>query len=69
LWPYKQKLGWRAKSRYDEIGQIMDQFSIEDFTNDKPLSGEFLLGYYCELNYLNKKSSDKETKDGDGDEY
>ena len=69
LSPYKQKLGWRAKSRYDEIGQIMDQFSIEDFTNDKPLSGEFLLGYYCELNYLNKKSSDKETKDGDGDEY
>jgi CRISPR-associated protein Csd1 len=56
LSPYKQRLGRRAMKQHEEISKIMDLFSIEEFTNDKPLKGEFLLGYYCELSYLKNKN-------------
>ncbi len=69
LSPYKQKLGRKAKRRYDELGQVMDMFSVDDFTDDRPLTGEFLLGYYCELNYLAKKPSDKENSGENDNEY
>ncbi len=52
LVPYKQKLGGRASKYYREIESIMDLFEAEDFMNDSPLSGEFLLGYYCQHNYF-----------------
>jgi len=38
------------------IGEVKDLFaSPEDYTNDKPLSGEYLLGYYSQRQKLQKK--------------
>ncbi len=52
LMPYKQKLGGRANKYYQEIGNIMELFEPEEFMDDSPLNGEFLLGYYCQHNYF-----------------
>lgn len=60
LSPYKQKLGHRAKRQTDTIKEIMDVFVFEDFTNDKQLKGEFLLGYYCQLKDLEQKKDDND---------
>lgn len=69
LSPYKQKLGRKANRRYEEIGNILNMFSVEDFTDDRPLTGEFLLGYYCELNDLKTKSLDKQQIGGENNEH
>ena len=37
------------------LGDIHDQFQLEDFVDDSPLSGEFLLGYYCQRQNLRLK--------------
>ena len=42
-----------------EIADVCDLFSRDDFTSDKPLSGEYLLGYYCQKNY--RKSDNTQT--------
>lgn len=52
LAPYKQRLGGRANKYYQEIESIMDLFDPEDFVNDSPLNGEFLIGYYCQHSYF-----------------
>lgn len=54
LTPYKSRLRasekgagflWKRETLLDEI---LCQFQSDDFTNDKELSGEFLLGYHCQ---------------------
>ena len=35
-------------SRKKELGEILEMFDREDYNNNAPLSGEFLLGYYCQ---------------------
>ncbi len=42
-----------------EIQKICDLFSHEDFLNDLPLTGEYLLGYYCQKNYKKPKNPEK----------
>lgn len=41
----------------DEIQQISDLFIHDDFVLDKPLTGEYLLGYYCQKNYRRENTS------------
>jgi CRISPR-associated protein Csd1 len=52
LQPYMQRLQNRRAgflvNRKKELGMVMDAFSPDDFTSEKPLSGEFLLGYHCQ---------------------
>ncbi|MCL5069412.1 MAG: type I-C CRISPR-associated protein Cas8c/Csd1 [Actinobacteria bacterium] len=65
LIPYKARLGGRAQKYKEVIDEIMNKFeTVEDFNNDKPLSGEFLLGYHCQREYLKpsgiKKEGEKE---------
>jgi CRISPR-associated protein Csd1 len=47
LSPYKARLGG-AHYFTGLIDEIMCKFTPEDFNSDKPLSGEFLLGYHCQ---------------------
>lgn len=67
LQPYMQRLqGKRAgflTNRKKELDVVHAAFSPpDDFTNDKPLSGEFLLGYHCQRqDWLNKKETNNET--------
>lgn len=57
LSPYMARLGG-AKYYKDMIDEVMTKFeSIEEFNNDKPLSGEFLLGYHCQRQVLRPKGS------------
>ena len=44
------------------LGEIHQLFSAEDFKNDRPLSGEYLLGYYCQRqDFFTKKNDKQET--------
>jgi CRISPR-associated protein Csd1 len=52
LSPYKARLGYKSKKRQRMIDEVKDLFDLNDFVNDKRLSGEFLLGYSCQREYL-----------------
>lgn len=57
LSPYMSRLGG-AKYYKDMMDEVMCKFDpIEDFTSDRPLSGEFLLGYHCQREALRPKGS------------
>lgn len=60
LSPYMARLGGASyyKSLIDEIMCKFDP--IEDFNSDKPLSGEFLLGYHCQRADIWKKKEGEE---------
>ncbi len=65
LEPYKSRLspkqnGWL----YKELLETMDLFDPDDYTNDRPLSGEFLLGYHCQMSEFRKGSM----RDGEKDD-
>lgn len=64
LIPYKARLGGRAKKYQDVIDEAMNLFEpVEDFTSDKPLSGEFLLGYHCQREALKPKENEPKSID------
>ena len=53
-------------NRKKELNAVSDAFDYDDFISDKPLSGEFLLGYHCQKQYWrNTKSDYNENKKGD----
>ncbi len=62
LQPYMQRLqGTRAgflTNRKKELDAVFADFSPNDFTSEKPLSGEFLLGYHCQKQYWRNTKSD-----------
>ncbi len=61
LTPYKVRLGGKVKARQQAIDEIIASFAPEDFTSDKKLSGEFLLGYHCQRAalYASKNTSEE----------
>jgi len=64
---YMARLGG-AKYYKDMIDEVMNKFDpIEEFTSDKPLSGEFLLGYHCQRQalWLKGSSTDKHESETD----
>src|SRR3990172_875890 len=66
LIPYKARLGGRAKKYQDVIDKAMCLFDpAEDFTSDKPLSGEFLLGYHCQREALKSKKDEPKSFEDD----
>lgn len=66
LIPYKARLGGRSKKYMDAIGEVMNLFDPpEDFTSDKPLSGEFLLGYHCQREDLKPKKEEPQSIEDD----
>jgi CRISPR-associated protein Csd1 len=65
LLPYMQRLqNSRAGflvNRKKELDEVLGYFNSQDFTNDKALSGEFLLGFHCQrLALRNKQETDTE---------
>ena len=41
-------------NRKKELDAVVSSFDIADFALDKPLTGEFLLGYHCQkMHYRN----------------
>ena len=61
LQPYMQRLQQSRAgfltNRKKELDAVISAFDATDFTDDKPLTGEFLLGYHCQrLTYRNKKN-------------
>lgn len=65
--PYMQRLQASAKpslrtflhNQNEELETISSAFVIEDFNNNAPLSGEFLLGYYCQRQKMKQDSAEK----------
>jgi len=58
LAPYKARLGGQSHKRQALIDKVHSMFgSPEDYTSDKKLSGEFLLGYHCQREALRQKGS------------
>lgn len=60
--PYQVKLGTKATYYCKLLDEIASEIDYEDF-NDKPLSGVFLLGFYCQRHdlYKGKKEKDSES--------
>jgi CRISPR-associated protein Csd1 len=52
LTPYKARLGGKSKKRQRMIDDVIASFNDDDFLKDKRLSGEFLLGYHCQREFL-----------------
>lgn len=67
LQPYMQRLqasrtGFLV-NRKKELDEVQSTFVPDDYTNDRPLSGEFLLGYHCQKQaFYNNLKNDKENK-------
>lgn len=52
-----EKWGGFLTNRRKELDEVTASFQADDFTNDKSLSGEFLLGYHCQrMTYRNSQS-------------
>ena len=60
--PYMQRLQVSRtaflNNQREELETIMATFTIEDFNNNAPLSGEFLLGYYCQRQKMKDESAE-----------
>jgi CRISPR-associated protein Csd1 len=55
LAPYKARLGGQSQKRQALIDKVHDMFDPpEDYTSDKKLNGEFLLGYHCQREALRR---------------
>ncbi len=52
LVPYKARLGGKSKKRQRMIDDVIASFNEGDFTSDRRLSGEFLLGYHSQREFL-----------------
>ena len=62
LVPYMQRLQANRAgflvNRKKELDTVLDAFLPDDFTSEKPLSGEFLLGYHCQKQAWQKNSDE-----------
>ena len=64
LQPYMQRLqasrtGFLV-NRKQELDEVQNAFAPDDYISDKPLSGEFLLGYHCQKQTYYKNTSDEQ---------
>ncbi|MGA9116175.1 MAG: type I-C CRISPR-associated protein Cas8c/Csd1 [Bacteroidota bacterium] len=62
LSPYKARLGCKAGKHLRLITEIISQFDPADFSSDRKLSGEFLLGYHCQREALWGRSGEPSDK-------
>ena len=64
--PYMQRLQVSRtaflNNQREELEAISDAFSIEDFNNNAPLLGEFLLGYYCQRQKMKDESAENKKR-------
>jgi CRISPR-associated protein Csd1 len=60
LTPYKARLGGKSAKRQQMIDEVVASFEFEDFLDDRRLSGEFLLGYHSQREFLRNNRSQAE---------
>lgn len=64
LAPYKARLRAARAGALARRERVLDSVSLlfdgDDFTDDKPLSGEFLLGFHCQRAELRRKTSEND---------
>jgi CRISPR-associated protein Csd1 len=65
LTPYFMRLGNNASYYKWLIAQVEDLFIPEDFTSNKPLTGEYLLGYYCQRQKMWEKKDKPASEEND----
>ena len=66
LAPYKARLGGQSQKRQALVDKVHNMFDPpEDYTSDKQLSGEFLLGYHCQREALKPKKGEPESINDD----
>ncbi len=63
LTPYKARLGGKSKKRQRMIDEVIASFNADDFMNDRRLSGEFLLGYHSQREYLRPQADSENESD------
>ncbi len=63
LSPYKARLGHKGTKYEKAIDEIMNSFVADDFSSDKSLSGEFLLGYHTQRSELMKSNKKIEAEE------
>lgn len=56
--PYKERLGKKAIFYDNLFSEIMSLFLTDDYINNKPLTGEYLIGFYCQRDDLQYKKID-----------
>lgn len=67
--PYLSKIGGGgATSREKLLDEIMGLFEPEDFTAERPLTGEFLLGYHCQREDFRSKSKEQDNEKAENKE-
>lgn len=54
--PYKARLGGKSSKRQRMIDDVVASFDPSDFLSDRRLSGEFLLGYHCQREFLRNQT-------------
>lgn len=59
LSPYKARLGGKSKIRQGLIDEVIAAFEPDDFISDKRLSGEFLLGYHSQREFLRNNRNEE----------
>lgn len=64
LTPYFMRLSGKAYYYKNLISEVEGLFTPDDFINNSPLSGEYLLGYYCQRQKMWEKK-DKSTSDSE----
>ena len=58
LEPYKNRLNPGQNHWLNQtISEVMGLFDPEDYISDRPLSGEFLLGFHCQMTEFGKRKS------------
>mgnify|MGYP001571778012 CR=1 FL=1 len=68
LAPYKARLGGKSKKRQRMIDEVICSFNDSDFLSDKRLSGEFLLGYHCQREFLRNNREQVDDTDNENSE-
>ena len=63
LTPYFMRQADNASYYKWLIGQVEELFVADDFTSNKPLTGEYLLGYYCQRQKMWEKKDKPTSKD------
>jgi CRISPR-associated protein Csd1 len=65
LTPSKARLGGKSKKRQKMIDEVIASFEPKDFMSDKRLSGEFLLGYHSQREFLRPSRTQEENSETD----
>lgn len=62
LQPYITRLAGQGGYYQGQLDEVMSKFTVDHFTSDKKLNGEFLLGYHCQRKDLLTFSDGKKDK-------